>query len=275
MRFLILIMALIFAVPAFAADKESAYDRVIRTGTIKVGYTVWPPYQIQDPNSGELSGLSFDYMKMIGELLGVKVEYVPMSGLGMQVEDFKQGRYDVVVNDGPYVFTMIKFIDFSDPVFYAPVYAYVRQDEKRFKTLQDLNKPEVTFVGLDGDLSVDLVGRMYPKAKLRTLPASTDPGQMMINVQTGKADVAIVDPGSINTFNQNNDPDLINFAPDTPVAVYPIGFSMAKDDGKLLSMINGTVAALLNTNSIQPLLDKWLPDKNAVYPVGKPYEVKK
>ena len=274
MRIFIFIIALMIAMPAMAQDKakESAYDRVIRTGVLKVGYFVWPPYQIQDPNTGELSGFTIDYMKVIASLLDVKVEYVPMAALGTQVEEFSKGRIDVAATDGPYVFTMLKFVDFSDPLFYAPVYAYGRVGESRFKTLQDLNAEGVTFVGLDGDLSADLVRRNYPKAKLTTLPVGTDPGQMMMNVQTSKADAVIIDPGSVITFNANNELDLSIIAPGTPVAMYPIGFSMAKDDGKLLTVMNGVVAALLNTNSMEPFVEKWFPESGTIYLPRRPYE---
>jgi ABC-type amino acid transport substrate-binding protein len=97
---------------------------------------------------------------------------------------------------------------------------------------------------------------------------------MMLNIKTGKADVGILDPGSVNTFNKNNNPGLKAFAENTPVAVYPIGYSMMKDDGKLLTMINGAVAAMHNTNAVNPVLEKWLPEKGSYYPVAKPYDVK-
>jgi ABC-type amino acid transport substrate-binding protein len=272
---LTLAMTVLVSFSAHAADKESAYDRVMRTGVLKVGYTVWPPYQIQDPNTGKISGISAEYVDIIRKILDLKIEWVPLTGLGTQVEGLKRGMYDVVVNDGPYVFTMIKFIDFSEPVFYAPVFAYRRDDDKRFHSLKDLNSPDVRFVGLDGDLSVDLVNRFYPKAKLDTLPASTDPGMMMTNIRTGKEDVAIIDPGSVNTFNKNNKHGLAIISPNTPVAVYPIGFSLMKDDGKLLTLINGAVAAMHNTNTVDPILKKWLPEKGAYYPVAKNYETPK
>ena len=271
-RILIAFLLMVLAFPAFAAEKESAYDRVMRTGVIRVGYSVWPPYQIRNPNTGELSGNSADIMKIFSGLLGLKTEWVQQSGLGTQVEELKQGKYDVVINDGPYVFSMIKFIDFSNPYLYAPVHAYVRSDEHRFKNLQDLNSADVTFVGLDGDLSADLVGRLYPMAKLTTLPASTDPGMLMLNVLTKKADVAIVDPGSVHTFNKTHNPGLKAFAESTPVAVYAVGFSMMKGDEKLLTLVNGTVAAMNNTNLVDPVLKKWLPEKGDYYPVAKPYQ---
>lgn len=273
---LLLVTFLVLSVmPAHAKDvQESAYERVMRTGTLKVGYTPWPPYQIRDPNTGEISGLSYDYMQVVASLLGLKLEWVQLTALGTQVEGLKQGMYDVVVCDGPYVFSMIKFLDFSDPIFYAPVHAYVRNNDARYKTLADLNSDKVTFVGIDGDLSTELAGRLYPKAKLDTLPASTDPGMMMTNVNTKKGDTVILDVASVDGFNKTNKPGLkaINMA--TPVAVYPIGFSVMKDDGKLLTMINGVIAAMHDTNQIEPLLQKWLPGKGAYFSVAKPYAVK-
>lgn len=273
---LLLVTFLVLSImPAQAKDApESAYDRVMRTGILKVGYTPWPPYQMRDPNTGEISGLSYDYMQIVASLLGLKLEWVQLTGLGTQVEGLKNGMYDLVVNDGPYVFSMIKFIDFSDPIFYAPVHAYVRNNDARFKSLADMNSDKVKFVGIDGDLSTDLVGRLYPKAKLDTLPAATDPGMMMTNVNAEKGDAVIIDVASADGFNKNNKPGLkaVNMA--TPVAVYPIGFSVMKDDGKLLTMLNGVVSAMHNTNQIEPLLQKWLPGKGAYFLVAKPYEVK-
>lgn len=275
MKIILIFLLMAFtALPALAAEKETAYERVMRTGTLKVGYFVWPPYMMKDPNTGALSGSSADVVKSLSGLLDLKVEWVQMAGLGTQIEDFKRGTYDVVVSDGPYVFSMIKFVDFSNPLFYAPVYAYGRADDERYNSLEQLNAPDITFVGIDGDLSVDLVMRLFEKAKLDTLPVSTDPGMMMQNVSTKKADITILDPPSISTFNKSNKPGL-DMVSSEPVAVYPIGFSMMKDDGKLLTLINSGIAAMHNTGSTEPILEKWFPEKNSYYPVLKPYEVKK
>jgi len=275
MRAFLLTFLALLILPAvsFAAEKESAYDRVLRTNTLRIGYSIWPPYTIQDPNTGELSGLAVDIAELTASFLDVKLEWIQMTGYGTQVESLKQGMYDITINDGPYVFTTIKFIDFSDPYVYAPVFAYGRADETRYKKLADLNKPEVKFIGLDGDLSVDLVQRLYPKAQLDTLSATTDPGILMTNVATKKGDVTILDPGSVHTFNKNNKPGLKNLSPKEAVAVYPIGFATAKGETKLLNMLNGAVAAMINTKTINPIVEKWLPEKNAFYPIIPPYKV--
>jgi len=61
---------------ALAADKEkeSAFDRVMRTKTLRCGYTIYPPFFSKDPNTGEFSGLFHDFTEQIGKELGIKIE---------------------------------------------------------------------------------------------------------------------------------------------------------------------------------------------------------
>ena len=59
-------MLLTLAAPAWAGDdKESAYERVIRTGIIRCGYFVWPPFLAIDPNTNKKSGIFFDIVEEI------------------------------------------------------------------------------------------------------------------------------------------------------------------------------------------------------------------
>lgn len=271
-KLFLVILLFIFSAPAFAAsDKESVYERVMRTGTLKCGYYPWPPFFEVDANTGEISGMMAELAESVGELLDLKIEYVQLSALGFQVEELKRGIYDAFCVDSYYVFSSIKFVDYSDPYFYAPVYAYVRSDEDRFKSIKDMNDLSVSFVGIDGDLSVSMVQRSFPNAKLMSIPSNSDGAQIMMNIMTKKADVAIIDPGIVDVFNKTNSPGLKNIFPQDPVAVYPIGFSVIKGESKLLYMLNGAISALHNTNSIEPVLRKYDPDGMALYNVAKPY----
>ena len=39
------------------AKKETAYERVTRTGVLRCGYATWPPNVMKDPNTGKVSGI--------------------------------------------------------------------------------------------------------------------------------------------------------------------------------------------------------------------------
>lgn len=258
---------------AHAEDRsESAFERVIRTGTLKCGYYPWPPYFEQDLNTNEISGLAADYARAVGSLLDLKIEFVQLAAIGLQAEELKKGIYDAYCLDSYYTFSSIKAQDFGTPFFFAPVFAYIREDDDRFKSLDDLNKPEITFVGIDGDISVEMVGRRFPNAKLVSLPASSDGSQLMMNVTAKKADASIIDPGIVESYNTTNPIKLKLLARTTPVAIYPISFSVAKGETDLLNMLNGVVSALQNTGTTEILVKKYHLPKNSVYLPATPYK---
>lgn len=262
----------LLAIPAFAADQDSAYERVMKTNTLRCGYYPWPPFFELDANTGEVTGLMAEISRSVADLLDLKLEYVQLSALGFQVAELEKGLYDAFCVDSYYVFSSIKFLDYSDAQFYAPVYVYVRHDEDRFSSLEDLNSADVSFVGIDGDISVAMVQRSFPQATISSIPSNSDGAQLMMNVKTGKVDASIIDPGIVNVFNASNPPGLKNIFPDQPVAVYPIGMSVVKGETKLLNMLNGAISALHNTNSIDPILKKYDPDGSFLLPVAKPYK---
>jgi polar amino acid transport system substrate-binding protein len=262
----------LIAVPAFAADapKESAFDRVMRTQTLRCGMMLWPPYFEKDPNTGAIHGYAKDLSDGVASLLGVKIEYVEIVP-GQQVEELKDGRVDAVCDDGPYVFSEMKFLDYTSPLYYVPVFAYGRADEQRFKSQGDLNHKDVHFIGMDGDLSVALVQRRFPQATLSTLPSTTDSGQLMLNVKDKKADITIIDPPSVATFNASNPPGVKAVAGGEPVAIYPVGFSVKKGDAELALMINSGIAALWNTGEAASILHKYDPRGTMFYGVANGY----
>ncbi|MCB9987869.1 MAG: transporter substrate-binding domain-containing protein [Rhodospirillales bacterium] len=276
-RCFLVFLALCYALPVtvHAADneKESVYERVMRTGTLRCGYYPWPPFFEVDLNTGNVGGMMAEISKAVGDILDIDVEFVQMSALGYQVTELEKGIYDAFCVDSYYVFSSIKYLDYSTPEFYAPVFVYVRADDDRFQSNADLNKADVSFVGIDGDISVTMVEHSFPDAKIVTLPANSDGAQIMMNVTTRKADAAIIDPGIVEVFNRTNIPGLKRLDLDAPVATYPIGISVLKGEVKLLNMLNGAISALQNTNSIEPILKRYDPAGEALYPVAKPYTV--
>jgi ABC-type amino acid transport substrate-binding protein len=256
-----------------AVNGNVAYERIMKTGVLRCGYYPWPPYYLVDPNTQQVSGMGYDVAEKLGKLLDLKIEYVPMSMMGMQVEDLRRGLYDASCFDSWVIFTATKLIDYSNPYFYAPMFAYVREDNKTLTRLDQLNDPNVRFVGLDGDLSVGLTIHRFPDAALQTLPANTEASALMTYVATRKADVALIDPGMVATYNANNDVKLRALMP--TVASYPVTFAVLKGEQKLLEMLNNGVAALVNTGMADEIIKKYDPQGALIYPVMPGYQVTK
>lgn len=259
MKTILLTLALLVApMMAQAADgQETAYQRVMRTGTIKCGYTPWPMYFDLDPVTKELTGADKEMSDATAKLLGLKIEYIEVQ-FANKVIDLQSGKVDVLCGDGPWILTSIKQQDYTVPYTYIPVYPYVRANETRLKSRDDLNKPDVTFVGIDGDTSVELVQNYFPQAKLTSLVTNADASQMLLDVSTNKADVTVLDPAAATNFIKNN-PGKVKPLTTKALAVYNVGFGVKKGEVDLLNMLNSAVMALRNTGGTDPILDKYDP----------------
>jgi cyclohexadienyl dehydratase len=245
MRYLLAVLLLVFSFNAptnvWAKDSDyPAYDRVVAKNEIVCGIVSWPPYKYINLKTGEWEGFAVDLYRKAFATLDLKVTFKEAI-IGTQVQDLNVGKFDAICDEGPWTMSAGKFVEFSDPAYAAPVYPYVRLDEKRFGKRADLNNSAVKFTGIDGDLSTDLVQRLFPKANITTMPNTTDMSQLFLNVATKKVDVAIVDPSAFSAYNKNNPNQLKPLFPDKPLGVYKVGVSVKKGDVKMLGLVNQAI----------------------------------
>jgi ABC-type amino acid transport substrate-binding protein len=249
---------------------ETTYARVMRTGTLRCGYVAWPPFFHIDPNTKELTGIWREIIDPIADLMKWRVEYVEVIP-DQKVTLLESGKIDVMCGDGTWVVESVKFLNFVKPFLYAPSMAYVRHDDNRFTTKNDLNNKDVTFVGIDGDLSIDLFKQLFPQANLQSLSATSDPAQMLWNVATRKADVVLTDTVTFNLFNKSN-PDRLKIGVQEPIAVYGGSFSVLKKDVDLFHTLNEMTEMALNTGLIDQVLDRHDPERTLFIRTDKSYE---
>ncbi|MDE2029943.1 MAG: transporter substrate-binding domain-containing protein, partial [Alphaproteobacteria bacterium] len=111
---------LIMPAPAQAA-RETTYDRVLRTGTIRCGYSDWKPLFWVDPNTKEKKGIFADLTKEIGKRLGLKIVWQEELGWGSVVEAIKSGRVDMSCAGYWLNPARIKNLQPSVPQLYSPL----------------------------------------------------------------------------------------------------------------------------------------------------------
>lgn len=263
--FLSLLFMLLSASPSFA--ESPTYDRVIAKGELICGVIPWAPYKVLDPNTKEWSGFSIEMYRKIFATLDIKVTFKEVV-LGNQVQDLNNGRVDAICDDGPWTMSAAKFVDYSHPVYATPVYPFMRADDTRFAKRSSFNKKEVTFTGIDGDLSADLVKRVFPEAKLLTMGSMTDVSQLFVNVETKKADVAISDPSAFSVYNKTN-PNKLKIASGEPLGLYRTIIAVKKGDGAMLGLVNQAVDNGLDFGIIDDVLDTFDPDHTKLMRVKK------
>jgi polar amino acid transport system substrate-binding protein len=281
MKHLILtILALLtLSAPVLAGDKgkESAYDRVMRTQTIRCGYGMWMPILYKDLNSNQLMGFAYDLMEVIGKRLNLKIDWAEETGWGTLVEGLATNRYDMVCVGLANSSGRAKVVDFSTPLFYSPVYLITRKDDTRFDRAEYamLDDPQYKIAVLEGEMTSIIANQSYPHAKVDAIPQISDYSMLLKEVETKKADVTIVTPETFAEYDLNNPNKLKMIGKENPLSVFPASFGMPINDLAFKRMIDVTIGELMLDGTVERLLKKYEKYPNTFLRVTKPYEVTK
>lgn len=258
--------------PAFAAEKESTFERVNRTGVLRCGYITWQPFVMKDPNSGKLSGLSYDVYEAIGKNLGLKVEWVTEVLVGQQAETLNSGKIDAVCGDWPLNSVSAKFVDYMQGFAYMPIYLYQKKGGKKFTSLEQVNNTDVSISAMDGDISLLIADKKFPKAKKVQVPSFADPTQINLSVATGKADLASNDPFSIGYFNAANENVLVPVLNDKPLVTLKTSGSVKKGETDLRQLLNEGIELLITSGEVGEILDKYDPEHKMMKRPAQPWK---
>lgn len=258
-----------------SAGKETAFDRVIRTNTLRCGYLVMPPQFVRDPNTGGFSGISYDIAQQAATRLGLNVEWVEEVNFMTVAEALKAGRIDALCFTSYRWLPAEKAMDYSTPLFYSTTKAYVRADDNRFDAdLSAVNDPQTTVATLEGEASVTIRDEMFPKSKAFSLPANTDYSLVMETLRTGKADIVFSNPIMVMPYLVANASVVKVADQGHPVRIYSHAFSFAKNEQSLLNMFNAAFDEMIADGTMNKILDKYETIPDSFVRIAQPVAIK-
>jgi ABC-type amino acid transport substrate-binding protein len=251
---------------------ETAFDRVMRTKTLRCGYVEYQPAVVRDPQTQQLSGFAVDIMKRLGENLGFKIDWVEEVNTATMIEGLRSGRYDMVCTpfwpDGD----RAKGADFSIGFYYSGMGAWVRADDHRFDAdLVALNDPSMRLSVMDGTTLVEVARQNFPKAQTVTVPQGSPLTDLMLNVKTGKADVVILDNYLARDFEAANPGSIRQAGGGKNVRTYPNAFILGPDERRLKSVIDVAMTELLNSGFVDEAITKFEKYPHTFLRVAPPY----
>ncbi len=268
-HFLLIIALLLTSLPAFAAEKESAFDRVIRTQTIRCSYLVYPPYFMKDANSGALSGVSHDIMEQIGKNANLKIEWTEEVGYDNIFSGLDTNRYDVFAGGLWPNASRAKAAYFSIPAFYSVILPWGRAGESRFGNTSAVNKADIRIAVIDGAME-DIIARTdFPAAQRISLPTNAPFVQNFENIVANKADITFAEPGSAGKFIENN-PGKLKQLSDKPLRIFGNSLVSPRGDNELKQLLDAGMNELVQSGQIDQILALYKTG-NAFMPVARPY----
>lgn len=241
--------------------KETAAERVVRTGVLRCGYATSPPVLVKDPNTGKLQGSDVEIMNAIGQKLGLKVEWAEEVGWGNFIEGLRGKRYDAMCGTLWPDAARIKFLALTRPVYYDRMLAYARVGDTRFDgNIESINSPTVSIAVVDGDASADFARQRFPQAKILALPQMAVVADMFMSLTSKKADIIFMDPVRSAEFQKNNPNQIAPVENVDPVQVIGTSFGVEASENRLRDMLDAALRELINNGFVAHELAKISPN---------------
>lgn len=284
---LVLILAVILAVASAAAvslllrskggkpESVTGSDlaTILTRGAIRCGYVSNPPSCVIDPNTKKVSGIVASAIETVAKAAGLKVEWTEEVGFGSMVEGLRANRYDAVPCAIWPTAARAREADFSRPLFYSGVSAYVRPNDSRFtnKEYSVINSPQMRIATIDGELAETIAQTDFPKAQRIGQPQMSEITTMLLNVKENKADVAFVESYFANQFLQKNPGSVKNLLPGEPIRVFPNTILLRRGQLDFKAFLDTALAEQLNLGAIDKLINQYEPERGTFYRVTRPY----
>lgn len=209
------------------------------------------PFSYQS-NSGTPLGLSIDYIELIAQKVGAKVEYLPAKSLSQILEDVKLGKGDVVTSliDSPEKQDLVYFTDSYTDISSVIV---ARKDStlKNGITLNDLNGEKVAIAS--GRAVENFVSKNYPRIILSPV---TDEEIGLQQVVLGEVDAAIMDIASLSFYLSKQVLSSVKVVGNAGFE-YKLSFGVPKDKQILQSILDKGLTQI-SKNERKIFNEKWI-----------------
>lgn len=240
--------------PGVGQKKETTYERVIRTQTLRCGYIPYAYDFIVDPNTKKMSGVMYDVMAEVGRLTQLNIAWTEELTWATIVPAIESGRIDAFCS-GMWIDTQNgKFLAFSMPLFFNGVSIYGRANETRFTRLEDINDPSIRVVSRDGGTPGIIAQQDFPRAKVISLPSGVSDGEMLEQIFTNKADVIFYGDDYLMEYVRKNPHKLKPILPQVKLRVYATAIALPVADVALKNLIDNTIVEMKGSKLVDKAL---------------------
>jgi polar amino acid transport system substrate-binding protein len=247
----------LFTTPmSLAAAKEDVLDKILRTGELRIGVPMHERWSIRNPNTGKMEGVAVDVMNFLCDQMGVKPKYVEVTWGTFPIA-LQKGEIDIFAGTAMYTVKRNIKVAFPHPVFWKGTgCVYGPKGKGKYKTLADINKPNVRIaVGLGSR-----VGQMsevyFPKADVKRMKSGSHV-ELSAAVKAGQADVACF--GHLNAWRLPKEVDWLAGSIE-PFGEGPLAFPIAYGNPKWLNFVNSFFRWAIDSGLVYGYVAKWFPD---------------
>jgi len=254
---LLLIFIVVFATACShvgGSSSSSHLDRIVESGTLRVGTAAdMPPLNMMD-KSGNPMGLDVDLAKYIAATMGVALDLVikPFPELLPALE---AGEVDMVISGLTITPQRNVKVDFVGP-YHITGKALLTKFKSMVATedASKLNSETFSFTALESSTSAELVNALMPKAKLVTTQNYDDAVGLVL---TDEVDALVADYHvCVISLLRHPDQGLASLI--TPFTYEPLGIAIPPGDAHLINWLSNFLNSMKESEELAKLKIKWI-----------------
>jgi len=258
------VMMILAAVSIAMAADQSDFDYISGKGTLVVGMTLFPPMNYYDQATGQFVGFDTELAQLVGEKLGLKVEFIEINWDAKEIE-LNSRNIDTIWNGMCITAERAENMSLTDP-YMKNTQALVIQKAKEAEVMADISgKTVVAEAGSTGEGK--LLGTIPDDDTVVVSPAAyfknaiyapaDSMAKAILEVKAGTADAAFVDSVAalgIVTPNSDYSDLVVNLDNNFGDQFYGIAFRKGSD---VTAKVNQAIADLKADGTLAELAAKY------------------
>ncbi len=227
-------------------------DDIANRGVIRIAcQTQGAPFSFVDRN-GDRTGSSVELCRMIGEEMGVKVEFLNYDWDGL-IPALLSKKADMLAADMTPTLKRAMKISFTDPYMYTGSVVFVKQDSP-IQKLADITA-DTRIAVLLGSTGEHDAKKAFPKSPLKTYKGG---GPLLINaVMAGHVDAGVNDGSAVRGQVASFPPNSIRIL-EGQLSRSPLAFAVRYDSPDLLQWLNLFFLHIKLDGRLDQNLDYWV-----------------
>ena len=232
-----------------------AIAKIQERGTLLVGTTGdYRPLSYKEPETGDYWGFGIDVAGEIAGSLGVSVSFVPTSWPTLSADVQNPDLFDFAIGGITITEARLETMDMSEGYLCNGKTILCRkEDADKYKSLEDLNRPDVRVMVNPGGLNEKFARENLPNCTLIVYEKNEE---IPSKVAAGEADVMITEITEAPWYVQN-DTRLAAPLLDKPFTRGQIGVLMRKGQEDLLKKVNAKIQEMKSDGKLRDLHEKY------------------
>ncbi|MBD5640801.1 MAG: transporter substrate-binding domain-containing protein [Desulfovibrio sp.] len=236
----------------FAADQKSMIDKVVDRGVMRVGFSSFVPWAMQDKN-GEYIGFEVDVARRLAKDLGVDLELVPTKFAGI-IPALLADKFDIIIGSMSVTPERNLRGNFSIPYDYATIEAVANRDKTRdMKFPEDYDRPEVVIAVRSGGTPALVAKKLFPRATIRPFD---DEAPAVQDVISGRSHL-MLSSAPLPAFETLKNPDVLYQPVKEPLSRQPVGFVIRKGDPDSMNVLDNWIRLVEEEGWLKDRRDYW------------------